>query len=177
MTVNAGILIDDKTKRRVRTSAAGGHTGPLAGMVTPAYIVSGLFFFTPLIDIVTNVWPLTPGVVSWRYGAAGASANYLISVVFGMFLACCTAALAGHGRTLRVLAVTSCVTALAILLVAGEFALDVAQIKDLVPPTELDMFTIGAAKAELKFIASAAGFIVLGVCAWRAAKRVGAAHT
>src|SRR5690349_3125180 len=102
MTVNAGILIDDKTTRRVRTSAAG-QTSPLAGMVTPAYIVSGLFFFTPLIDIVTNVWPLTPGVVSWRYGAAGASANYLISVVFGMFLACCIAAFAGHGRTLRVL--------------------------------------------------------------------------
>jgi hypothetical protein len=170
MQGTARVILEEPTAVRGSISPVRSGRELLAHFVVPAYIVSALFLLTPIFDVVTNVWPPAPGTVTWRYGAAGAAANYLISSVFGAFLGCCVAAWAEHRRTLRVFAVLSFLGVLLLVLVAGDFAMDVAQLRPLVPPTDMQAFLIGAVKAEVKYLTAIIAMLVLGLCSWRASR-------
>lgn len=133
----------------------------------PLYLTGALFFFTPVVDIVTNVWPINLGAETWRYGAGGVGANYLISMVFGALLGSLTAAHAGHAKTLRILAIGCFVTAAILVVIVGEFSLNVLQLQRVVPDEDMAGFKIGAVKAALKYFTSAATFVVLGMSGWK----------
>ena len=140
----------------------------------PAYGVAVLFVVLPIIDTLAQVWPVALGSPSWRYGAVGLGANYLISFVFGMWLLCFLAARQLHRGTLRSLATASGVVAVLLLIAAAGFALDAIQLRPGVPrdnPRNLWTFEVGAAKAAFKYVVSG---VVLGWLAlssrraWRA---------
>jgi hypothetical protein len=139
--------------------------------LTPAaYAVALVFLLSPLVDVVTNVYPFESGSVQWRYGAVGIMSNYLISAVFGLLLATLVAALAGHVKVLWAAAATNLALAAVLVVIVGLFALDVLQLRNVVRPEAADMFKIGAAKAAFKLLVVAASLVLLGVAGLKAAR-------
>lgn len=131
------------------------------------YFMAGVFFLTPIVDAASNVWPFALGLETWRYGAFGAAANYLVSVLFGAVLAGWVAVRCQHRGTLRFVAFGSIFMAVILTVIAGEFALDVLQLQNVVPAPDRTGFAIGAAKSELKYASTIIGFVILAVVALR----------
>lgn len=139
----------------------------------PAYAVAALFVLSPLADVLTSVWPLLLGNPQWRYGAVGLGANYLISAVFGALGLTAIAAVRGHTRFLKVLAILDLVCALVLLIATFGFALDALQMRASVPkdnPRTVYMFDAGAAKAALKYLFGAVVLVSLALASRRAAR-------
>jgi hypothetical protein len=135
-----------------------------------AYVVAAVFLLSPLVDVVTNVYPTDIGNMQWRFGAIGILSNYLISGVFGLLLATLVAAFLGHRGVLRTSAVIDLVVAALLLALMLLFALDVLQLRQTVRPEAGEMFKIGALKASLKLLMTAAALAVLGVRALKASR-------
>lgn len=143
----------------------------------PAYGVAVLFVFLPVIDTLSQVWPIAIGRPSWRYGTVGLGANYLVSVTFGMLLLSFVASMRLHRRTLLALAIANGAIAALALIAAFGFILDALQLRPGVPKAEertLWVFDVGVAKAVLKYVAAAlvTGWLALASRrAWRAIPR------
>ena len=141
----------------------------------PAYAVALLFVLFPIMDTLAQVWPLGLDSPSWRYGAIGLGANYLISALFGMLGLCLVAALRQHRRTLLGLALLSALGALLLLVGALAFSLDVLQVRAGVPrddPRTRWLFDVGAAKAALKYLVGAGLLAWLGLMGWKAGRSI-----
>ena len=141
--------------------------------MTPAYITSAIFVITAAVDIITIAMPFNPGAVIWRFGTVGAASNYMMTAFFGVALACGTALYYGHRAALRSFAVLCVVAAILLVLAIGDFALNVAQLRGSVPATERSAFSIGTAKATLKYGMTIIGFIALAMACWKAARPEG----
>jgi len=142
--------------------------------LTPAlYVVAAVFILSPLVDVVTNFYPLDPGSVQWRYGAVGIMSNYLISAVFGLLLGTCIAAIAGGRMARWMFTILDLATAAVLILVLALFSLDVLQLRNVVRPEAADMFKIGALKAALKLVMVAVALALLGIGGLRAARANG----
>jgi hypothetical protein len=141
----------------------------------PAYAVALLFVAFPFFDTIAQVWPLGLDSPSWRYGAIGLGANYLISVLFGMLGLALVAALSRHRRTLLGVTILSGLGALLALVAALGFLLDAFEVRAGVPrddPRTLWLFDVGAGKATAKYLLSAAVLAWLGLTAWRAGRTI-----
>ncbi len=138
--------------------------------IGPAYAVAILFVLLPVVDTVTQTWPVTVSSPGWRYGTIGIGANYLISILLGLLGLVTLAAVGGHRRTLKLLGVLCGVaTVLSLVAVIG-FMLDALQVRAGIPQGDArtrTMFDIGGAKAALKYVLSALVFGWLAVAAWR----------
>jgi hypothetical protein len=137
--------------------------------------VALLFVLFPIIDTVAQVWPLGLDSPSWRYGAVGLGANYLISALFGMLGLALVAALRQHRRTLLGVTLLSGLGALLLLVGALAFLLDAFQVRAGVPrndPRTLWLFDVGAAKATLKYLVSAGVLAWLGLTGWKAGRTI-----
>ena len=142
----------------------------LRRLIPAAYAVAIVFLLSPLVDVVTNVYPFELGSVQWRYGAVGIMSNYLISGVFGLLLGTFAAVLGGHAKVLWVFFALNLALAVALVALLGLFALDVLQLRSMVRPEAADMFGIGAGKAALKLLLVAASLGLLGVVGFKAAR-------
>jgi hypothetical protein len=141
----------------------------------PAYAVALVFILFPAIDVVAQVWPLGLDSPSWRYGAIGLGANYLISALFGLLGIALVAAVRQHRRILLGVTYLSGLGALLLLVAALSFLLDAFQVRAGVPrndPRTLWMFDVGAAKAEFKYLVGAGLLAWLGLMGWWAAKAI-----
>jgi len=144
-------------------------------MTGPAYAVAMLFVLFPIIDTIAQVWPLGLDSPSWRYGAVGLGANYLISALFGMLGLALVAALRQHRRTLQGLTLLSGLGALLLLVAALAFVLDALQVRAGVPrndPRTLWLFDVGAAKAVFKYLAGTGLLAWLGLAGWKAGRTI-----
>lgn len=142
----------------------------LRRLVPGSFAVAAVFILSPLVDVVTNVYPTDPGSVQWRYGAIGIMSNYLVSGVFGLLLGTCVAALAGRRIALWIFVALDVLGAVVLLLLLGLFSLDVLQLRGLVQPDAADMFKIGASKAAMKLAIVAVALLILGFGGFRAAR-------
>jgi hypothetical protein len=136
----------------------------------PTYAVALLFVLFPIMDTVAQVWPPRLDSPSWRYGAVGLGANFLISSLFGMLGLYLVAALRQHRRTLLGLALLSALGALLLLVGALGFVLDAFQVRAGVPrddPRTLWLFDVGAAKAALKYLVGAGLLAWLALSGWK----------
>ena len=121
-------------------------------LIGPAYAVALLFIVLPLIDTVTQTWPVTLSSPGWRYGTIGIGANYLISVLLGMLGLVTLAAVGEHRRTLKLLSVLCGIATVLCLVAVIGFMLDALQVRAGIPAGETrtrTMFDIGGAKAAL----------------------------
>lgn len=139
--------------------------------VAPAYITAGVFLVTAALDIATLAYPANPSAIVWRFGTVGAISNYLMTGFFGFTVACATALYYRHLTMLRALAVLSMLSALMLVLILGDFALNVAQIHRTVPPPQMNAFQIGTAKATIKYGMTIIALIVLAVVCWKGSRR------
>ena len=127
------------------------------------YLVAALLVVTPVMDVLTNVWPLTFGDLRWRYGAVGLLSGFLLTSLLGMALAVLTAVALRHRRVLAVLFALNVAAAVVLLAVTGLFGLDVLQVRVTVPVASRDLFDVGAVKALFKHGTLVASFAALGV--------------
>jgi hypothetical protein len=146
----------------------------------PAYAVALLFVVFPLIDTVAQVWPLQLDSPSWRYGAVGLGANYLISALFGMMGLALVAALRQHRRTLLGVTLLNGLGALLLVVGALAFLLDAFQVRAGVPrddPRTRWLFDVGAAKAVFKYLCGAGLLAWLGLMSWKAGRTIARVDT
>lgn len=135
-----------------------------------AYAVALFFVLSPIADVITNAWPLNLGNEQWRYGFAGITSNYLVSVLFGAILASLVAAAAEHRLLLKILGISLAVCAGLLFIMLIGLTLDAFQMISIVRPEQLGMFKIGAAKAAMKIGAVSGVMIILSISCIRAGK-------
>lgn len=135
--------------------------------IKAGYAVGALFFFVPMFDIFTAALPIAPGIISWRYGAIGAAANYLISMVFGLFVCVVVAAAAEEKGALKFWSVLTIASGVFLAVLSMEFALDFLQLRSVVRPEAVFAFRVGFGKAWLKYLLSAAALLYMGIKGWR----------
>ena len=134
----------------------------LKAVAWPTYCVAFLLIAIPVLDYVTNVWPLQTGEVRWRYGSIGILAGFLLTPLMGVLFALVAGAVLNHRVLLRILAVVSMVVAGLLLACIGLFTLDALQVRATVPLESRPAFDVGAIKAAVKCFAGAAAFAWIG---------------
>jgi hypothetical protein len=142
-------------------------------LMGPAFAIALLFVLWPIVDTLSQTWPMQLGNPMWRYGTIGLGANYTISVLFGMLGLSALAALGMHRRTLKGLAIVGGVVAVLMLVVVLGFLLDALQVRAGIPAGETrtrSTFDIGVAKAALKYVLSALALGWLALASWKGAR-------
>jgi hypothetical protein len=139
--------------------------------IKAGYCVAALFFFVPLMDIFTAALPIAPGIISWRYGTIGAAANYLLSMVFGLFLGLVIAAAAEEKGPLKAWSLLTIASGVVLTLLSLEFALDFFQLRSVVRPEAVFAFRVGFGKAWLKYLLAAVSLLYMGIKGWRTRER------
>jgi hypothetical protein len=125
------------------------------------YVLAALLVLEPMGDLLSQVLPLQPGELAWRFGFLGFFANNLLTPLLGATLAMVAAAYLGHGRALRVFSVVSLLAAVTLALALGGFTLDALQLRRSVQPAMTSRYDAGALIAVAKYLAGIVGFAVL----------------
>ena len=134
---------------------------------TSVYFLSALLVATPAVDVLTQVWPLQPGSMVWRYGFLGFLGNNLLTPLLGLTLAGVAAMLAESRLALRLLSWTALAAGVGLLALLAFFSLDVLQLRASVAPEARPAFQVGAAIAAGKYVVAVLGYGLLGRAAWR----------
>jgi hypothetical protein len=134
----------------------------------PAYLVAFLIFLFPLLDTAMSVWPPQPGEVAWRFGAAGFFSRALMTPMLGVLIAFAVALYLDHRRVLRVIALASAVTAVAIVVVMGMFMLDALEMRAKVIEARKFAFDVASAVALVKYGTGMVVALAYAVIGWKA---------
>lgn len=132
-------------------------------LLAAAYLVAAGLLLVPVVETALSVWPLRPGTVSWRFGAAGLFSRGLLTSLLGLVAAGAVALAAGHRGVLRALAVLCAVASVSFLGGAVLLALDAVQLRASVNPDARTGYDLAAAGAMLKVLHA---FLVTGLVAW-----------
>ena len=131
------------------------------------YFLAAVLVVVPAVDLITNVLPLTPSSVAWRYGTVGLLSGFLLTPLLGIFLACWTAHLMEHQRIQKILAVLNGVSGGVLLLLVLLFTLDAVQLRSQTNPDTLRMFDVGVVKAVIKNLLGVAALAWLAFAGWK----------
>jgi hypothetical protein len=137
-------------------------------LLASGYIVAFLWAAFSLIDLVVRLYPLRPEATAWRVGAVGLATLTLATLLLSLFILCTTAYLLQHRLVLRGLAVLSLAGAAALLTVVPFFALDVLELRRLVPAEGHGPFDWGMGRAAVMLVLAAGAFLWIGLTGWKA---------
>jgi hypothetical protein len=133
-------------------------------------MVAALLILIPLIDFVSNIWPLKPDEARWRFGGVGLISGYLVTPLLGDLLLVISVAMLERRTTQRVIAVANLVTALLLTGILLSYPLDVLQLRGNVPADSLAVFQGTALRSAIKLLLLVVAFIWLGVGGFRLSK-------
>jgi hypothetical protein len=136
-----------------------------------AYCAALLLIVISGLDYAATLWPFQPAELSWRYGAVGLLSSFTLTPLLGGLLLSATAALAGHRRVLRAVAILHLAAAIALLVLLVGFGLDVLQVRRDTAPDARFVTDVGAAKAAIKLGLVTVVALWLGVGGIRASRR------
>lgn len=136
-------------------------------LAAPFYLGALLIIVLPLLDFVATVLPLSPGAVSWRFGAAGLLSRSVMIPTAGLVAILGTAALLEHVRVQRVAMVLGFVGSALLLFAIGLFALDVFQLRQQVRPQAVAAYKASSVVAAFKLLACAVVLAAVGVSGLR----------
>jgi hypothetical protein len=127
---------------------------PLGALVAVASVVEPLF----------RVLPFRLGEVGWRFGAVGFFSSAMSGVLFGVAVTAVIAALLGHRRVIRTLAVLLAAGSVVLLGVLVVFTLDYLQLRGTVNPQVQGAFdaTVWRAMGMLVLVAGVAAGMAVG---------------
>ena len=132
--------------------------------IAPAgYFVAFLLVATPAFDWLTNITPLRPGSVDWRYGVTGLLSGFLLTPLLGMSLASLIAVAANARRPRLMTGFFNVVFGASLVLLLPLFTLDFFQLRASLPAGEVSLYDAAGLKAGLKHATAAAAFLWLGV--------------
>jgi len=146
------------------TRGTGDFPGRLAG---PIYLVAFVLWLQPMVDFFANVWPLSVGMLPWRYGAVGISAGFVLTPLLAVVIAMTTAALMGHHRVMKTLAVLCGIGALLLFVASVGFVFDVLELRVNVNEEGMSQYVIGAWKAEFKLLTTVAVLVWMTIAGWK----------
>lgn len=135
-----------------------------------AYFISILLILFAYLDFVLNIWPLNAGEARWRFGSVGVFSSYTGWLLLGYLLLLWFAMAAGNRGLLKVVAVLCLIEGILLLLATLAFPLDVLQLRNGVPPTDLWTFEAAAARTVVKNLLSVVAFFWMAVAGFRGAK-------
>lgn len=127
----------------------------------------------PIGDHLASVWPVQPGSVQWRYGAAGLLANFLHTPLLGLSILILVAWWTRSAALMRTAGVVSLAAGVLILGVMGVFAMDLQQIRQIRPPEARTVVLAGGIIAELKYLTTLVATVLLGIGGWVSAGMLG----
>jgi hypothetical protein len=139
-------------------------------LLWPGYAIALLLIAFPLADLVTNIWPLRPGAVEWRFGTVGLLSGFILTPLLGIVGVIAVAAALGHRGVLRLVAVVSLGLAAATVATLGLFALDWLQMRSTVEAEVRQGLDIGSIKAALKHGLTVITLGWLGLVGWRVSR-------
>lgn len=135
------------------------------------YFVGLLCLLFPLVDLVTNVWPLRPSDVQWRYGAVGLGSGFLLTPLLGLALISLLATIQAKAGILRTAGVVGIAAAVVLLSVTLLFVLDALQVRVGVQEQEQWFFRTAVIRAFGKNLLGSVAFGALGIGAFKSARR------
>lgn len=148
------------------------NDAPSPWLARGVYLLAFTLVFWPMADFATNVWPIRPGDVQWRYGVGGLLASFLHTPMLGLALAALVAWRLQQPKALKTLAAVQALLAAALLAVMALFALDALQVRATRPDEMLPAFGAGALIAEAKHLTAAVTLAVLALGCWGSAARL-----
>ena len=148
------------------------HVSPLA--VAALYLFAVVLMLSPLIDLMTTVWPLRFGELTWRYGFLGLAAGYVHTPLLGIVLAGAVAYWQGHPTPLRLLGFVSLVAAALLLPVMALWPLDFQQVSQLREEELRQGVIAGGIIQEMKYMGACAVLALFGLGAFSTAKELAA---
>lgn len=131
-------------------------------LIRGAYLFGFALMLTAAIDLLTTVWPMRPGEITWRYGFLGLSAGYLQTPTLGLMLIMGAAILDSNPMLLRVAAGVCLLTAVVLLGAMGIFGLDVIQVRGIRPEEARRGVLVGGMFQEVKYFVATFVFAMLG---------------
>jgi hypothetical protein len=129
----------------------------------PLYLTGLMVVVFPAVEFVLTVWPLSPGVLSWRYGTVGLLSRSIMTPMVGLAIILATATLLERTWVQRAVSVLGFVGAAALLLALGLFALDLLQFRNQVRPAAKTAFDVSSVMAVMKLFAGAVVLLAFGV--------------
>ncbi|HUF76262.1 MAG TPA: hypothetical protein VMM35_08275 [Longimicrobiales bacterium] len=145
--------------------------------VAALYLFALVLVLSPLVDLLSTVWPPRFGELSWRYGFFGLSAGYLHTPLLGLVLATAVAYWQEHGALLRVVGFGSVLLAGLLIPVIALWPLDFQQISALREEELRQGVIAGGIIQELKYMGACAVLALLGLGALGTAKGLGTRRT
>lgn len=145
----------------------------LKRLALPAYLVGALLILIPLGEGILSTRPMTPGALTWRYGASGVLSSALLTPVLGLLLVAFVATLVEHRRMLRTTAILSLAGATILTFVVGLFVLDALQLRSQIIAEARVSYQWATAQALFRMLALLVTCAVLGVAAWKSSRRHG----
>ena len=123
---------------------------PLRRLQGPLYLSCLLLVLIPLVDLVSNVWPLRPWEVGWRYGAVGLASGFILTPFLGWVAGLALARTLLQPRALLLFSWGSVGVAILLGGATAVFILDALQVGEGVPDMGRSTFQIGAVRAAVK---------------------------
>lgn len=141
-------------------------------LIRGVYLFGFALMLTAAIDLLTTVWPMRPGEMTWRYGFLGLSAGYLQTPTLGLMLIMGAGIVDGNSLVLRATAGICLLTAVVLLGVMGIFALDVLQVRGIRPEEARRGVLVGGIFQEVKYFVATFVFATLGYGGLQTARRL-----
>lgn len=144
---------------------------PLSRLQGPLYLSCLLLVFIPLVDLVTNVWPLRLWEAGWRYGAVGLGSGFILTPFLGWVAGVALARTLLQPRALQLLSWGALGIAVILAGATALFILDALQVGAGIPDMSRSAFEVGAIRAGVKLALVSVGLGWLGVAGLRSLRR------
>ena len=140
----------------------------------PIYLTGSVIIFFPALEFVLTIWPLSPGILSWRFGAVGLLARSLLTPLVGLALIFAVAVFLEHVWVQRVVSGLGFAGSAILLMVTALFALDLLQFRNQVRAEASTAYDVSSGVALMKLLAVSIVLLVFGVSGRRVARRAAA---
>jgi FlaA1/EpsC-like NDP-sugar epimerase len=131
---------------------------------TAGNVILWLAILFPLLELLASLWPTRLDSATWRFGATGLLANYVMGASIEFFLLVLLALFTNQRRMLLVLGTICAILTVLLLGGAVVFVLDAVQTRSKVTPAMLHRFDLAAlgALGKMVLFAVANGMLARG---------------
>jgi hypothetical protein len=147
------------------------QTDRVRPLIATAYMVAFIMAAVAVADVLGRLVPPQMGETAWRIGAVGIISLSVPTFLLALLITSLAAWYLGHRLLLRVLAGVSLIGAVALLGVLPFFALDLIEMRGLVPAEGRRGFDLAMARAGLTVLGAAAALVWLSYAGWNATRR------
>ena len=127
------------------------------------YVFAVTLILSPMVDLVTTVWPVRPTDMGWRYGTLGLAAGYVQTPLLGAILAMGVSYWQERAGALRLWSVLCLVGTVILLISMVTFGLDVVSMRSVRPPDAQSGILAGGLFQEAKYAGACLVSAFLGI--------------